>query len=157
MFNRVMGVDGGVTGAVTILSADGLLSLFEPYVIRRTNGKDRKEIDGHAFKSILQTYGAIPIEMAFFERGVGLPGQGGQYKYGFGNGLMVGIALALDVPYEIVDPVIWKRHMRLTGKTKNDSRARASELMPKYAHLWALATQHGRAEAALIAYYGLHR
>lgn len=154
-----MGVDGGVTGAVAILDRDGTLALFEPYTMRRTNSKNRKEVDGPAFKTILQTYTWLnsPIELGLFERGVGLPGQGGQYKYGFGNGLMVGIALALDVPYEIVDPARWKQLMRLTGKSKNDSRARASELMPKYAHLWANKTQHGRAEAALIAYYGLHR
>lgn len=154
MLERVLGVDGGVSGAVAHLSRDGFLNVFEPYVARRTNGHDRKEVDGPAFRRILIS---LQPEKIFFERGVGLPGQGGQYKYGFANGQMVGIAVGLEFPYEIVDPNVWKRHMRLTGKTKNDSRARASELMPTYAHVWAGTTQHGRAEAALIAYYGLHR
>lgn len=156
MLNQVVGVDGGVSGAVAVLDRAGHLAVFEPYILRRTNGKDRKEVHGPAFKTILN-YPDYRPGLLLFERGVGLPGQGGQYKYGFGNGLMVGIAIGLDIPYEIVDPNVWKRHMRLTGKTKNDSRARASELMPTYAHVWAGTTQHGRAEAALIAYYGLHR
>jgi hypothetical protein len=39
-------------------------------------------------------------------------------------------------------------------KGKDASRARASELLPAYSHLWQRKRDDGRAEAALIALYG---
>ncbi|MBC7907617.1 MAG: hypothetical protein H7Y60_12860 [Rhodospirillaceae bacterium] len=37
---------------------------------------------------------------------------------------------------------------------KDGARARASQLLPAHAGLWCRAKYDGRAEAALIAYYG---
>jgi hypothetical protein len=36
----------------------------------------------------------------------------------------------------------------------NGARARATQLLPAAAHRWPLVKHDGRAEAALIAYYG---
>ena len=39
-------------------------------------------------------------------------------------------------------------------KAKDGARARASELLPSYSHLWQRVKDDGRAEAALIALWG---
>lgn len=70
-----------------------------------------------------------------------------------GYGRLEGVLAALNIPVTAVTPAKWKR---LTGtpKDKDAARARASQLMPAGARYWQRKKDHGRAEAALLAYYG---
>jgi hypothetical protein len=61
--------------------------------------------------------------------------------------------LWLDIPLFEVRPVEWKKGLNL-GPYKEESRNRASQLFPGNADQWALKKHDGRAEAALIAWYG---
>ena len=61
--------------------------------------------------------------------------------------------LWLDIPLFEVRPVEWKKGLNL-GPYKEESRNRASQLFPGNADQWALKKHEGRAEAALIAWYG---
>jgi hypothetical protein len=58
------------------------------------------------------------------------------------------------VPITIVHPRTWKRALGVP-REKDGARARASQLLPAHAHLWPLKKHDGRAEAALIATYGV--
>lgn len=58
------------------------------------------------------------------------------------------------IPIHQVAPKDWKASMNLSS-AKADSRERASQVFPDDADLWKLAKHDGRAEAALLAWYGL--
>jgi crossover junction endodeoxyribonuclease RuvC len=61
---------------------------------------------------------------------------------------------ALGVPMSFVAPATWKRALQVPA-AKDGARARASQLLPAAAGHWPLVKHDGRAEAALIALYGL--
>jgi len=65
-------------------------------------------------------------------------------------GLWLGILAALSLPYTSVRPGVWKRSIGLSGKDKEQARARAIQLFPG-ADLRRKRAE-GRAEALLIAW-----
>lgn len=165
-YSCVMGVDGGISGAIALLTDTAVRVYDVPTTTRKTDGK--KVFDPDAYMELLRDWrsqvGAFP---GFFERGgeipfVGADGrrrhQSSMYPYGFCNGAMFGIAKGLMLPScEVVEPQVWKRFFHLLGKSKEASREKASELYPAFCYQWKNKTQHNRAEAVLIAHYGMHR
>src|SRR5262245_30801008 len=93
-------------------------------------------------------------DLAIVERGGARPGQGVSSMFGYGVtcGLIRGVVATLRIPMRLVAPTTWKKHFQL-GPDKELSRARALQLWPACAELFALKKHHGRAEAALIARY----
>ena len=83
-----------------------------------------------------------------------MPGQGtrSMFTTGDGYGLSIGLVTTLQLPYTSVRSGVWKRSLAL-GKDKEASRLRAIQLYPG-ADL-RLKKHHGRAEALLLASYGL--
>jgi hypothetical protein len=57
-------------------------------------------------------------------------------------------------PVQFVAPTVWKRHFHL-GREKEESRAKALQLFPAQAADFARKRDHDRAEACLLAAYGL--
>ena len=84
-----------------------------------------------------------------------MPKQGvsSTFKLAQHYGELRGVLAALGIPFIDVRPVDWKRHYRLTRKDKDASRALAQERWPS-APL-GRKKDHGRAEAMLLAQYGL--
>lgn len=71
------------------------------------------------------------------------------FTFGKGAGVLEGALLALDVPFEPVQPRRWQQALGcLSGGDKNITKARAQALFPK------LAITHLTADALLIAEYG---
>ena len=66
---------------------------------------------------------------------------------------MEGILAALDVPVTIVTPQAWRKRV-VVREGKDGSRERAMQLFPRQAAMFARKKDDGRADAALIAYYG---
>jgi hypothetical protein len=58
-----------------------------------------------------------------------------------------------NIPYQLVTPGKWKNHFRLDSD-KEKARALAIRLWPGCGH-FERKRDHGRAEAALIARYGI--
>jgi crossover junction endodeoxyribonuclease RuvC len=83
-----------------------------------------------------------------------MPGQGtrSMFTVGLGYGLWLGVLGALRIPYTAVRPAVWKRSIG-PSKDKEASRLRAQQLYPG-ADL-RRKKDHGRAEALLLASYGL--
>jgi crossover junction endodeoxyribonuclease RuvC len=83
-----------------------------------------------------------------------MPGQGtrSMFTTGYGYGLWIGLLTTLRFPYTPIRPGIWKRSLAL-GKDKEASRLRAMQLYPGAA--LRRKRDHGRAEALLLASYGL--
>ena len=68
---------------------------------------------------------------------------------------MLGAAAALQMPTTAVTPQVWMKAVgRQKGKNKDASRARACQLFPSYAHYFERKKDDGRADAALLCYYG---
>ncbi len=165
----VLGVDGGVSGAIAYLNERGVLEVVDvPKVERLVGGKAKNVLDPKAYLAALKGWATKTILAgdlhAFFERGGEIPfvggdgrrrHQAGMYGYGWTNGALFMGAVALDIPAQVVEPQTWKRYFHLLGKDKEASRACASELYPAYAFNWKNKGHHNRAEAVLIARYGL--
>lgn len=69
-------------------------------------------------------------------------------------GKLIGALAWCDIPVREVTPKTWKAAMNLSA-SKSASRELAGQSFPDYAAQWKLAKWEGRAEAALIALYGM--
>ena len=94
----------------------------------------------------------------FIEKQQPMPRQGlvSTFATGMGYGVYLGLLVSGGVKYTEVQPRIWKKDLGCTAD-KDQSRMRASELMPNASHLWRQKNQDGIAEASLIAYWGIYK
>ncbi|KAL4419505.1 hypothetical protein ABPG77_002291 [Micractinium sp. CCAP 211/92] len=77
------------------------------------------------------------------------------YGLGFALGLLNGLLAVAGIPYERVPATTWKRGMGLQRAGKDGSIALACHLLPGAADLLKRKKDHGRAEALLLAAWGL--
>ena len=84
-----------------------------------------------------------------------MPGQGVSSVFSFGRsvGVIEGVLAMRGVPTTLVIPQRWQKACDVRGG-KDGSRERAMQLFPDYSELFKLKKHDGRADAALIAYYG---
>lgn len=154
--NYVAGIDPGLRGAIAYLNLDtgGMTILDMPTRQRKmSTGKMRNEIDTERLAERLDR---ADMQLVIIEAQSVRPGESAarSLKTGYGMGLLVGAIAANYHRFEIVYPQTWKKRLSVP-KDKTDARFRASHLMPQMSHKWANAGQDGRAEAALLALYGL--
>jgi len=76
------------------------------------------------------------------------------FKFGVGYGIIQGIVGAYGLPLHLVRPQTWKKSLGLNNEAKA-SLALARELYPDATHLLKRVKDHNRAEALLLAHYGL--
>lgn len=149
-----IGIDPGLTGAVTVLQPDGTLAtVADTPTLTITSGRSTKqEYDVPGLVALLRPY-AGPGAHVLIEESQAMPGQGvrSMWTTGYGFGLWLGVLAALALPYTRIRPPVWKQALHL-GKDKEHSRLRAMQLFPS-ADL-RLKKHHGRAEALLLAWYG---
>jgi crossover junction endodeoxyribonuclease RuvC len=158
----VLGIDGGMSGALAVLREDGRLWVADTPTYEHPTGGRRL-----ATTELLWAIDMAEADAAYLERGqemmrVALDGtrrrQGHMYEYGFTNGQiqMACVVKLGDADVHIIEPQAWKRWCHLLGKDKEKSRELAIEWWPKYAgSYFSRKMDHNRAEAALIARYGL--
>lgn len=154
MTQYIVGIDPGLTGAMTFIDVDsGAATILDMPTRQKTvSGKKRREIDT---QRLAERFDCTNLRMVILEEQSTRPGHGAQIilKTGFGYGLLVGVIAANFHPHEIVRPQTWKKSLDIP-KDKDAARAKASQLMPAIAHYWSLKGQDGRAESALLALYG---
>jgi crossover junction endodeoxyribonuclease RuvC len=150
----LIGVDPGLSGALAILSADGTVELVSDLPIVRD--RSLAWVDGNELQSII--LGALQGRpaAALVERVSSMPAQGiaSAFQFGVGFGSILSVLQALHIRIELVTPAVWKRSLGLS-KDKHASLHKARLLFPS-AELH-LAKHDGRAEALLIAHYGMTR
>jgi crossover junction endodeoxyribonuclease RuvC len=153
----VVGIDPGLAGAVAVLAAHGALQALAdtPVLVLKVQRGTRLAYDVPGMVELLRPYAGHQAHV-YIEESQPMPGQGtrSMFTVGLGYGLWLGIITALSLPYTSVRPGVWKRSMTL-GKDKEASRLRAQQLYPS-ADL-RRKKDHGRAEAVLLASYGLMR
>lgn len=151
---NVIGIDPGLGGAIALYeSSSHKLSVWDCPVYRP---KERAaSIDDVTLAILIGniTGGTVHVylERAQAVLGMGLPSA---FNYGAGYGVYRGIIAAYKLPLTLVQPQKWKKTLALP-KDKTVCRRRASELFPVSAHYFGRKKDDGRAEAALIAWYGV--
>jgi crossover junction endodeoxyribonuclease RuvC len=150
------GIDPGLSGAVALIDAatGAVVNIFDTPVLElKRDGKTKRELSPHSLAGAL---GRDRIGHAFVENVSSRPGQGVSSVFSFGKsfGITIGVLATLGIPMTFVAPQVWKKALGVPA-AKDGARARASQLLPAAAHHWTRVRDDGRAEAALIAHYGL--
>lgn len=146
------GIDPGLSGALAFYDvALGAIETVDMPTL--TVGKTAKRrVDEHQLANILWKRHA---GHAYVERVEVRPKEGvtSARTAGIGYGKILGVLAAVGVPFTEVTSAKWKAAIGVTGD-KDNSRLRASQLLPQASSQWPLKKHDGRAEAALIAVYG---
>jgi crossover junction endodeoxyribonuclease RuvC len=117
------------------------------------NKKSKRQVSPQLLADIIN---GLKPDRAIVERPAARPGQGVTAMFGFGRslGVVEGVLAGLNVPITYVAPSTWTKAM---GKAagKDASRQRAIELFPAMSDNFKRVKDDGRAEAALIALWGI--
>ena len=151
---RIIGIDVGLSGAIAMMQGETLTGIFDmPTVTLTRNGAAKRQISIPELVEIIKTF--QPDE-AYCERVFAMSGQGVTSVFSFGRslGAIEGILGARLIKTTLVTPQIWQKAMGVSGG-KDGARARAMELFPWNVDYFKLKKHDGRADAALIAAWGL--
>ena len=157
MTDLILGVDPGLCGAFCLINKDTrkIVDLWDMPINYR-NGKN--EIDIYTLGSKIDAH-AKSIRFAVVEEVGVMTGQEGRvsmFNFGRNAGVIHGALGVLSIPVYFVKPAIWKSLMGVT-RNKETSLAKASEIFPDEVKRWPLKKHDGRAEAALLAHFGVNR
>lgn len=155
----IMGIDPGNKGALAIVMDGNHVILVDmPVVVMEGKGKTKKGsikkstvLDETTLKSCIEGY---KPDHVFLEKAQAMPGQGivSTAHYMCGYGIIRGICTALNIPYTLIHPATWKKDvLKDMEKGKNSAIVRAKQIYP----LADVGKSDGRAEALLIAHYGM--
>jgi crossover junction endodeoxyribonuclease RuvC len=150
-----LGIEAGIRGGLAVVDdANGVGTLVDAIDIPVIGSGARERVDVAAIRDwILQHRPAL----ALIERAQAMPRQGASsgFKFGRATGALEAMLALCEIPYQIVEPSVWKCAFKLPGKDKEQARQRALELFPSAHELLARKKDHGRAEAALLALHGI--
>ena len=151
----IIGIDPGLSGAVAMFNAgNGFLVIHDMPTVQVKRGKSLKNEVSPAMLALLLEQHDGHIDRAFIEQVGAMPGQGVTSMFSFGRsvGMVEGVLASNYIPTYYVSPQTWQKAVGIKGK--NESRARAAQLFPRYADYFSRVKDDGRADAALIAFYG---
>ena len=151
---RHIGIDPGLSGAIAIISDDSLKVFDMPTMTVDRNGKAKRQVSANELAELLYTCSGKDCHV-YVERVSAMAGQGVTSVFSFGRsfGMIEGILAALKMPVTFVAPATWVKGVG-RGPGKDASRARAMELFPLQQEFFKRVKDDGRADAALIAYWG---
>ena len=138
----ILGIDPGKSGAFAVLDCDEMQ--VTTYDMPGTLDEKR---------ALISDIGQVKccwLERPFFPRMIGIKNA---VTIAQAYGELKACLFFAGVPTNEVPPAAWKKHFGLSGD-KDQSRQQASMVFPDQAHLWSRKKDDGRAEAALLAYYG---
>ena len=152
-----IGIDPGISGAIAVLDFDGNVTIYDMPIMQYTVGKKTKNrIDLVGVRNLLRDR-ANSGHSVFIEEVNAMPGQGvtSMFNMGYGLGALHAIFICLYLRTVRVRPQMWKKEFGLVKKDKSDSIRIAQDLFPM-ADI-TLKKHHGRAEALLLAAYGMRQ
>jgi crossover junction endodeoxyribonuclease RuvC len=155
----ILGIDPGLDGALAVYSPqhNAVQTWDLPMLHFLVNKKEKRYLDVSGLKVWMDDHDIL-FNHVIMENPNAMPKQGITSAFNFGQtiGLLIGLVTGLGCKLTLVRPANWKRAMSLDSD-KDKCRQRASQLFPKCAGQWLRKKDDGRAEAALLAYYGYHR
>jgi len=159
MSANVIGIDPGVTGALALLTDEGVLLEIADMPTLADGTKGRSTVNSPLLADLLARWHA---REAFCEFVGPRPTDGSVQAFSFGRcrGAIEGVAAALSIPIDFITPPAWKRVVGIPpGRegAKDAARSEAIRRWPDKAAWFARAKDDGRAEACLIGWAGLMR
>jgi hypothetical protein len=144
----ILAIDPGITGALA----------FYDTVSQDLDVVDMPILDGdvnpHDIRAYIVTF--LP-DIAIIEHVHPHPKEGVSSVWRFAAAFTTArvVVQMQNIPTMLVSPAKWKRAMGLKGgpEGKEQSRAKAINTFPIYAHRFSRKKDHGRAEASLLAIY----
>jgi crossover junction endodeoxyribonuclease RuvC len=147
----ILGIDVGLSGALA-LYRDGAWTLLDMPIV---GDSKHHEINGAEICCWLREHWP---DHAYVEFAAARPGQGvsSMFRFGACYGATKMALTACGVPYTVITPAKWKPAVGiLAGSDKEASRLRALQLFPDQAANLARKRDHARADAMLLAFYGM--
>lgn len=145
-------MDPGASGAIAVIRDGVCTDLLDMPAGKITVGKTTRdrispELLGLALRDLL------PLDAVYIEEVAAMPKQGVSSVFTFGqaHGMVLGAFAALGVRIVRVRPQTWQ----VATKSRGDPRPRAAELYPQRVGDLKRVKDAGRADALLIAHYGL--
>lgn len=143
----IYGIDPGATGAIAAIEQDDMhvvdvidMPLFE------------HDLTWPVLRDFLESW---PPKHVYLEKAQAMPKQGvtSMFHYGLGYGQVIGCLKAAGIPWTLVRPQTWKaRELKdMDRGNKHSAVIRVNQLYPEQS---LRMSQHGRADAILIARYG---
>lgn len=159
---RVIGVDPGIHGAVCLFDSDTKeIAAFDLPILGEGS---KQELDA---RWILNWIINECPDVIYIENATAMPSIAGEdgkrrgmgatsaFKFGFGVGQLRAVLQISASPFILVTPQKWKGHFKLKGRDKELSRQLALHLHPASAAFLKFKKDHQKAEALLIACYGV--
>lgn len=148
----IAGVDPGLSGAVTVINDFTDCEAMD----MPAHGVDKlKRVNAPRLAEFLQSR---DVEFAVVEEVNANPKFGCLNNFRFGGAFFDILAVLdmLSIPFTTVKPAAWKKAMGVTAD-KLTSRRKATELLPNAYRQFELVKDSGKAEAALLALWWLHK
>lgn len=114
----VLGIDPGASGALAAYG-DGILHIEDmPTFDMVVNKSVRKRLDPLALSAKLEMFKLMGVELAVLEAVGGRPKQSASnaFVFGYGVGMIVMGLIQQKIPFETVEPGVWKKAMKIPGK-----------------------------------------
>jgi crossover junction endodeoxyribonuclease RuvC len=149
----LLAIDPGNGGALAWIGPTGELIDVADMPVNEVRGKRR--ISAALLASFMKS---TPITGVLIE-GVGaMPrdGTSGAFTFGYGAGLLEGVAAGLGLPVEIIPASVWKQRAGVP-KDKGAARQMAQRTWPLSADKFKRVRDDGRAEAALLGRWAILR
>jgi hypothetical protein len=157
----IAGVDPGTSPTLGIIDSEsGRISIFDELsAATKVNGRNTSQPVPELIRFALSEsrVDLVLIERVWMRPTGGPAAQGAvsQARLVSSMYLVWGVAIGLGLPVELVMPTTWKRHFHLRGGEKEDSRLKCLSVLPESARFLMRKMDHNRAEALLLARYGL--
>lgn len=149
------GIDPGVTGAIAFVrSEDKSLVIFDMPTRERSNG--RREVCPNVTAAYLSKFFPRFRGICVIEKVAAMTGRedaASSFQFGRSFGVCLGVLAALNITAIETRPAVWKGRYGL-GRDKKESLMLARETFPKHRKYFERVKDNGRAEAALLAYFG---
>ena len=151
---KIIGIDPGLSGAIAVISTNSCEIFDMPTMTVERNGKAKRQVSASELAQILANYNSNDCHV-YVEKVSAMAGQGVTSVFSFGRsfGMIEGILAAFKLPVTFVAPATWVKAVG-RGQGKDASRARAMEIFPNNQADFKRVKDDGRADAALIAYWG---
>ncbi|MDZ7906207.1 MAG: hypothetical protein U5N55_10840 [Cypionkella sp.] len=138
----LLGIDPGVRGAIALFDTSSR-------AVSVIDMPDTTIALNDAIRDLPPVFLCI-LEKPYYPRTIGVQNVA---KIATAYGKIIGALTWRGIPVLEVTPASWKAALNLSS-SKAASREKASQLLPDSADQWARVKDDGRAEAALLAWYG---
>jgi hypothetical protein len=152
----LLAIDPGLNGAFALMNGPIVVALDHLPVHKTQHGrtaKIRSELNLHALRDL---WGGHCITSAFIERVSAMPRQGvtSMFRFAEAAGGLYGLLVGLGIPVTFVRPQAWQKFHSIGG-VPDAARQRAAQLYPTMSAMLSRRKDDQRADALLIAAYGM--